>query len=618
MNSLRSKTVIIWGVAVVTIIILLLLASRFILLERFEDLEQDSVQANMVRLRGIIIDEIAATAAITGDWSQWTETHLFVQGENPEYVDDNLSYLTLETLNVNLMLYTDATDQIYYSISADLVNGEIIDLPIGVDTYLEPGSTLLSHPDESSIVSGFLLLPESPPMLVTSRPITDNNDENMGVGSVIVGRFWDDVRLEELAETSQLSLMFYHFDDAGLPADFVTAKDELSTVSPIFITQLDNDTIGGYTVLEDIDGNPALLIRADMPREIYSQGRDTVVFFLAALVGAGVVIVLAVLLMLNRLVLARLFKISEKVADIAATSNFAGRITTDGEDELTELGGAINTMLEALEKSQKEASKTNQALTTANARLVVAREEAVSANRVKSQFLSTMSHELRTPLNAIIGYTEIQLAGMVGELGEKQKNYQERVLANSLNLLQLINSVLDISKIEAGRMEIVKKPFNVRNWLTEITSQNRVLVEQKGLTLEVEVDAALPDVVIGDSARIKQVTVNLLSNAIKFTEAGKIRVEMAKGAANTWKLIVSDTGIGIPAHKQETVFEEFAQVDGGSNRGHGGSGLGLAIVRRLIVMMGGSVRLSSKPGEGSTFTVTLPLETEAVPAAVQP
>jgi signal transduction histidine kinase len=258
-------------------------------------------------------------------------------------------------------------------------------------------------------------------------------------------------------------------------------------------------------------------------------------------------------------------------------------------------------------QAEQKIRAQNEALIKANRELEVARQQAVEATRLKNQFLATMSHELRTPLNAIIGYTEIQLAGMTGALNDEQHNYQARVLANAEHLLQLINEVLDLSKIEAGRMELIQKPFAIKAWLDEIVAQMQGLADQKGLYFEVGLGQTMPDTITGDCARLKQIAINLLSNAIKFTDKGFVRIEIRRQGLDAWQLEVSDSGIGIPSHLQETIFQEFRQVDASSRRAHGGTGLGLAIVRRLALMMGGSVRLKSQSGEGSTFTVTVPL-----------
>jgi protein-histidine pros-kinase len=261
-------------------------------------------------------------------------------------------------------------------------------------------------------------------------------------------------------------------------------------------------------------------------------------------------------------------------------------------------------------RAKERIQAQNEALVKTNRELADARRRAEDSDRLKSQFLATMSHELRTPLNAIIGYTEIQLAGMTGELSDEQRDYQERILANAENLLTLINEVLDLAKIEAGRIEIIRKPFVVKQLLDEISTQTKGLADKKNLDMRTILDERLPDILIGDPIRLKQIVLNLVSNAIKFTDRGKVTVACQKLDRDSWAVIVSDSGTGIPSHAQEYIFEEFRQVDGTTRRKHGGTGLGLSIVRKLTLMMGGNVRLRSRVGEGTTFTIRLPLITD--------
>ncbi len=264
-------------------------------------------------------------------------------------------------------------------------------------------------------------------------------------------------------------------------------------------------------------------------------------------------------------------------------------------DSFNHMAGQLEDNLKALEASVKEAQ-----LATAMAR---------EANRLKSEFLATMSHELRTPLNAMIGFAELLMAGLSGPLNEKQHHKIERIHLNSRRLLELINNLLDLAKIEAGRVEVLHEPFQPAKLIASVQAQTESLAEKHGLAFTVTLDPQMPETVIGDEARIAQVLNNLLSNAFKFTPKG--RVELSAGPLNAdymW-FSVKDTGIGIPPHALEFIFEEFRQVDGTSQRAYGGSGLGLAITRNLARIMGGEVRVTSVLGEGSTFTVTLPMVT---------
>jgi PAS domain S-box-containing protein len=259
-------------------------------------------------------------------------------------------------------------------------------------------------------------------------------------------------------------------------------------------------------------------------------------------------------------------------------------------------------------RAERQIQAQNEALVKTNRELAVSRKQAEAASKLKSQFLATMSHELRTPLNAVIGYAQLQLAGMAGDMTAEQTEFQERILVNAQHLLQLINEVLDLSKIEAGRMELAERPFDLRECLDEVVLQNVVLAEKKALAFALNVDDRLPEIIVGDRGRVKQVIINLVSNAIKFTDQGSVTIDVVLYNKESWRLTVTDTGVGIAPHLQETIFDEFRQAENGIERG--GTGLGLAIVRKLVLMMGGNIRLNSEVGQGSAFIVTLPLITE--------
>lgn len=278
--------------------------------------------------------------------------------------------------------------------------------------------------------------------------------------------------------------------------------------------------------------------------------------------------------------------------------------------EIEALRTASNNIGATIQRQEAESvvQSQNNTLIKANRELAISRRQAEAANKLKSQFLATMSHELRTPLNAVIGYSQLQLAGMAGQLSDEQKTFQERILINAQHLLQLINEVLDISKIEAGRMDLSQKPISLRGVFDEIIAQNRVLAESKGLSFTLNYDDRLPEIIIGDRGRIKQIVINLISNAIKFTDKGEVKIDVILHNKDAWRVIVTDSGIGIAPHEQETIFDEFRQAENGLERG--GTGLGLAIVRKLIAMMGGTIRVNSELGVGSSFTITLPIITE--------
>ena len=259
--------------------------------------------------------------------------------------------------------------------------------------------------------------------------------------------------------------------------------------------------------------------------------------------------------------------------------------------------------------AEQQIRQQNESLIQANRELAIARQEADEANALKGQFLATISHELRTPLNAIIGFAQLQTLGVSGELNAEQLSYEERIIKNGHYLLSLIDELLDLSKLEAGRLDLINQSFDLRKFLDDVIRHNRVLADNKGLTVDLQVDPAMPMLIVGDQARMQQIVLNLFSNAVKFTSSGAVTITVQPGMDHHWLLTVSDTGIGIPEDKQAMIFEEFRQVDQGPTRRYGGTGLGLAIVKRLVQLMGGTVRVNSIPEKGSTFIVTLPLVT---------
>jgi signal transduction histidine kinase len=230
------------------------------------------------------------------------------------------------------------------------------------------------------------------------------------------------------------------------------------------------------------------------------------------------------------------------------------------------------------------------------------------ANKHKSDFLANMSHELRTPLNAIIGFSEVLLEKMFGEVNEKQLDYLKDIHSSGKHLLSLINDILDLSKIEAGRMELDLAEFDLPAALQNAMTLVKERAQRSGIALALEVDPALRTVT-ADERKFKQIMLNLLSNAVKFTpQNGKVSVR-ASPAAGAFEVAVTDTGIGIAPQDQRSVFEEFKQVGRDYTRKAEGTGLGLALTKRFVELHGGSIRLHSEPGRGSTFTFTIPVQT---------
>lgn len=258
-----------------------------------------------------------------------------------------------------------------------------------------------------------------------------------------------------------------------------------------------------------------------------------------------------------------------------------------------------------LRESNELLIRKNQELESQRQQIQLQNLKLLEASRMKSQFLTTMSHELRTPLNAIIGFSQLLVRRGKGALSPQQNDMIERIFNNGKHLLELLNDILDLSKIEAGRLELKPELFNLAHAVRATMEELRSLAEQKQLRFQLQINLPDPQIYT-DPGRLRQVLVNLLSNAIKFTDRGGVYVEVNQLSAHSVAITVHDTGIGIAPEKLQQIFEPFRQIDQTTTRRHSGTGLGLAISESIVQMMHGRITVESTPGEGSAFRVELP------------
>ena len=258
--------------------------------------------------------------------------------------------------------------------------------------------------------------------------------------------------------------------------------------------------------------------------------------------------------------------------------------------------------------SQVVTSDLRKALDEATFDLVEANRKLAAASEMKSQFTARTSHELRTPLSAIIAFTDLALHDSYGVLGDKLRESLTHVFTSARHLKDIINDLLDLSKIEAGQLDIVDQPFPLARVVSTVESSAAAVAAEKGLRWDLFVDPKMPATLNGDASRIDQVVVNLAGNAVKFTDKGEVSVRIEPAGPDRWQIRVRDTGAGIPEDQFESIFEAYRQLTNGSaNTKTKGTGLGLAITRHLVRLMGGTIRVESTLGKGSTFTVELPL-----------
>jgi adenylate cyclase len=361
--KLRQKTLLLIGLTLVGLVGVLYAMLSTIFRSSFAELEERNAHQNMRRVQEAVFEELETLNTTTADYAKWDDTYAFIQRVNENFVRANLLDENFVRLRLNMVLLFNTKGEQVVGKGFNLEQEKEIPIPESLKKHLTPESILLNHPDTTSRIVGILLLPEGA-VAIASNPILTSQGTGPSRGSLIMASYINNKRVQELAKRTQLSLTLYRVDDTQLPSDFQAVRSSLEKTelassntqterstkgAPIIIRPLNANVIAGYTLARDIYGKPALLLRADMPRDIYKQGQISLQYLILSLFGVGIVFILGTLFLLEKMVLSRLANLSNNVEQIGTNTDLSLRVFVTGNDELTTLGNTINSMLNALE-----------------------------------------------------------------------------------------------------------------------------------------------------------------------------------------------------------------------------------------------------------------------------
>lgn len=482
-------------------------------------------------------------------------------------------------------------------------NGQELGLAAGDPARFSVTRNLMQESRYSVVESngGLHLVVSEPAMFLTER-----------LGVLKAAYALDDKVAAELANLTQTEVSFFAHDAVAASSLVKPDRDRIAASAAKDNYFLAGRYIGGrYTFLKgsQAESGSMLLMVDRRPTELLLASLRVRLLWVAAMTfGVGI----ALLVFFSQRVSRHMSAIARAAIDIA-DGDWRRRVPARGSAEAVQLAEAFNEMTGALVHWHEEAAARTRGLEDAQLSLREARDAAEAANGAKSVFLASMSHEFRTPLNAIIGYTEMLKEQAQDEDLNEFVPDLTRVLTASRHLLALINDILDLSKIEAGKMEIDLSEFNFEELVSAVVNTAQTLVASRGNMLVVEIPYPI-GAVHQDRIRIQQVLLNLVGNACKFTEKGRISLRVlreSQDGADSLVVQVADTGIGMSPEQQSRLFQEFTQADVSTTRKYGGTGLGLAISQRLCKLMGGVITVESRIGVGSTFTVRLPAHVDS-------
>jgi signal transduction histidine kinase/CheY-like chemotaxis protein/HPt (histidine-containing phosphotransfer) domain-containing protein len=598
--------------------------NSLLLTETFSSFAYDTLANNTVRVANFLDEEVQKLDDIIVDWAVWDDSYQFMQKDKPDFVRSNLNDRTLGSLDLAFIAFVDNESRVVWSASRQADGSFAPQLDEAVRELILRQTKMLLPDDQEGRIRGIARLHDTF-TVIASCPISDSEGEAPKLGTLVMGRDLTEAIIKKIEEKTRLRFSLTdHIDSASLGR--LVRTQHLQTASSdlaIHIYDTNASTLSGHVKLKDITGAEQIDLIVSGDKAILKLGQSASRKSSIILISGGIALIGCILFLIERRVLRRILGIKSQITEINKTINVFGakkEVVIPGDDEISELARYISLYISQitnyklnLENLVKERTKRLQEKNVENEKIRQKLEEAKvlaeQANKTKTDFLAKVTHEIRTPMNAIKGMNDYLLSTAVTA---DQRDCLTAVKESSDHLLTIVNDLLDLSKIEAGKVVLETIDFNLKSVIESTTRLLLPLANKKNIELVTHLDDNADVVVRGDPARLRQILLNLTNNALKFTKLGGIAVtattikDAATGGYEA-TITVSDTGVGIEQARLETIFEPFTQGDNSTSRKFGGTGLGLSVCKQLVGLMHGEITVESTPGQGSSFTVRLPL-----------
>lgn len=595
-------------------------ALNYYVLPEFDRFESHQSERNHLGITNNLEHQVSQIELIAGEYSDWNEFYADVAAQRVQanYVTEKLHPETWLEVDVDFMLILDRDGQLVSGLILNAITGNAQFEGLLTRTQLESFMTLdqrlLADSNTENFYSGFVSTADGLGMLA-SNPIRNSDGSGKYLGRFLLGKILNDKRLATIASDwgVEVRLLPDTISNEGL-----SQPNELNAEKEVHIGGDHSGVIGNShyksmisdSKITDIFDQPIGVLQVASATGFSKIGRETIQLSLVFLLLSIAAMMLIALYTLQRIIVKPLTGLTQHISELRKEEQLARTFNHRFNGEVGVLANEFNALIADLLGTQQKLGK--------------ARDEAVASSAAKSEFLANMSHEIRTPMNGVIGMTEVLLRS---ELSERQLHLASTVKQSAQSLMTIINDILDFSKIGANKVLIEHCEFSLHSLIKDINAPLAQSAQDKGLEYLCDLDWSLPQILIADEHRIRQILVNLIGNAIKFTESGEVvlSVEYLQNANEhggthnndepvaAIRVVVSDTGIGIAAEKLSKIFESFEQADSGTTKRYGGTGLGLAICEGLVKKMGGAIGCESEPGIGSRFYFEIPVGVAQTP-----